>query len=73
MLLLLAILFLVAGVFWFWVAISGRTIYYGRLGVPKRGPSTPMPPGEARVMATLLGIFFLFLGIWALLHAKLLG
>ena len=65
---LFSLVFFVAGVVLLWVAVTGKTVYYGRLGVRNKDGRLPMPPREGRLTATALGLFFLFIAIWSALH-----
>ena len=54
------LLFFVFGGFLLWMVYTGKTIYY-----PKSRGRRPIPPLEAKVLLTLMGGFFLFLGVWS--------
>jgi hypothetical protein len=64
-------IFIVAGIWCLWIAASGKTVYYGTLGVMKRPRSKrPMPPLQGRLTFGFMGAVFLFVAIWSLLHPK---
>jgi hypothetical protein len=58
-------LFFVFGCVMLWTAYTGKTVYYAK----SRG-RRPIPPLEAKVLLTLMGGFFLFLGVWSFLFAR---
>ena len=66
---LFPLVFLVAGIVLLWMAAAGKTFYYGRLGV-RDGNHRPMPLREGRLRAITLGLFFLFIAVWAALHQR---
>lgn len=61
--------FLAAGIVLLWMAATGKTFYYPRLGV-RDGNHRSMPPREGRFAAITLALFFLFIAVWAAFHQR---
>lgn len=59
---------LAVGVGSLWAALTHKTFYYPKLGMSK--PGQPMPARLGRLVATLIGIFSLFLLFWGLTHER---
>lgn len=61
---------ILAGLLCLWIAVRGKTVYYGRLGAINRYhlPRIPIPRKQGRLLFGFMGAFALFIAIWGLMH-----